>query len=97
MHVISKTALITFWEIHADAEDPLKAWYDHVKRVSWQSPTDVQRDYGDAVILPDNRAVFHIRGNHYRLVVRMNYATRSIYIRFVGTHAEYDRIDARKI
>jgi mRNA interferase HigB len=97
MHIISKKTLVVFWEDHADAEGSLKAWYDHVKRLHWQAPADVQKDYGNDVILPDNRAVFNIKGNTYRLVVRFNYTAQSIYIRFVGMHAEYDRIDATKI
>lgn len=97
MRIISKKAIIEFWLRHADAEGPLKAWYDHVKRAHWHTPKDVQRDYGSDAILPDNWAVFNIKGNRYRLVVRINYATQIIYIRFIGTHAEYDRVDITKI
>lgn len=97
MHIISKKAIVEFWLQHADAEGPLKAWYDHVKRAHWQTPADIQKDYGADVILPDNRAVFNIKGNRYRLVIRVNYAAQSIYIRFIGTHAEYDRVGVTKI
>jgi len=97
MHIISRKKLVEFWEQHADAEGSLKAWYYHAKRAQWLTPADVQKDYGDDAILPDNRAVFNIKGNQYRLVVRFNYAAQSIYIRFVGTHAEYNRIDATNI
>ncbi len=97
MHIISKKAVVEFWQSHADAEGPLKAWYDHVKRVHWQTPADVQKDYGTDLILPDNRAVFNIKGNRYRLVVRINYAAQSVYIRFIGSHAEYDQVNVTKI
>ena len=97
MHIISKKPLSEFWEQHADAEGPLKAWYDHAKRAQWLTPADVQKDFGDEAILPDNRAVFNIKGNRYRLIVRFNFTTHRIYIRWLGTHAEYDRIDVAKI
>jgi len=97
MHIISKKAIVEFWLQHADAEGPLKAWYDHARQARWQTPADIQKDYGSDVILPDNRAVFNIKGNRYRLVVRINYAAQSMYIRFIGTHAEYDRVDVTKI
>jgi mRNA interferase HigB len=96
VHIISKKAIIEFWLQHADAEGPLKAWYDHVKRAHWQTPADIQKDYGAGVVLPDNRAVFNIKGNRYRLVVRINYTAQSIYIRFIGTHTEYDKVDVTK-
>jgi mRNA interferase HigB len=97
MRIIAKKRLSEFWEQNRDAEGPLKAWQDHVKRARWFTPADVQRDYGNGVILPDNRAVFNIKGNKYRLVVRFNYGAQSIYIRFIGTHAEYDRINVKRI
>jgi mRNA interferase HigB len=89
--------MVAFWSQHAEAEGALKAWYDHVKRAHWQTPADIQKDYGMDAILADNRAVFNIKGNRYRLVVRINSGAQSIYIRFIGTHAEYDRVDVKKI
>ena len=97
MHIISKKALVEFWGRYTEAEGPLRAWYDHVKRAQWLTPADVQKDYGDDVVLPGNRAVFNIKGNHYRIVVRINYSAHTVYIRFLGTHAEYDRIDVARI
>jgi mRNA interferase HigB len=97
MRVIAKKTLDEFCRRHAEVESPLRAWYDHVKRANWLTPADVQRDYGSDVILPNNRAVFNIKGNNYRLVVAINYKTRIVFIRFIGTHAEYDDIDARMI
>jgi mRNA interferase HigB len=97
MHIISKKRLVKFWEQYPDAEGPLKAWYDHAKRARWLKPADVQRDYGDDVIQPDKRAVFDIKGNDYRLVVRFNYEAQKIFIRFIGTHAQYDQINVLKV
>jgi mRNA interferase HigB len=97
MRIIDKKRLSEFWELYPDAKGALEAWHDHAKRARWLTPADVQRDYGDDVILPDKRAVFNIKGNKYRLVVRFNYAAQSIYIRFINTHAEYDRINVMRI
>jgi mRNA interferase HigB len=97
MRIIAKKDLVEFWRLHADTQGPLKAWYDYVRQARWQTPADVQRNFGPDVILPDNRAVFNIKGNRYRLVVRINYAAQCVFIRFIGTHAEYDRTDAARI
>ena len=97
MNIISKKTINEFVEKHADARGPLQAWYDFAKHASWTTPQDVQRDFGDDAILPGNRAVFNIKGNRYRLVVSINYRIQRIYILFVGTHKEYDKIDATKI
>ena len=97
MRVIAMRTLREYWEAHASARDPLQAWYDHVCQASWSFPEDLARDYGQDVLLPDQRAVFKIKGNHYRLVVRINYQHQIVFIRFIGTHAEYNRIDVMKI
>ncbi len=97
MRIISRKALKTFWMRHADAQQALQAWYADVKRANWRGPADVKRIYKNASILPNNRVVFNIKGNRYRLVVAVNYPARIVYIRFVGTHAEYDKIDATTI
>ena len=101
MRVISVRALREFWESHkrgAAAEQPLKAWYAEAKTAQWLSPSDVKAVYGHNVsILKDGRAVFDIKGNDYRLVVRINYAFGIVFVRFIGTHAEYDQIDAQTI
>ena len=82
---------------YADAQDPLMAWVRQVKAADWASPAEVRRDIGSASILKDDRAVFNIAGNKYRIVTWINYPYRVVYIRFVGTHAQYDRIDAQTI
>jgi mRNA interferase HigB len=97
MHVISVKTLRQFWEQHAAAEETIKNWYHFVDKASWKSPVDVKRDFPSASILPGNRAVFNLKGNQYRLVVRVNYNVQIVYVRFVGTHAEYNRIDATQV
>jgi mRNA interferase HigB len=80
-----------------DAEGPLQTWYRYTLRADWASPADVKAEFGHASILRDGRVVFNIAGNKYRLVVWINYRRRVVYIRFVGTHAQYDAIDAQTI
>lgn len=97
MRVIAKRTLRNFWEKHADSEHQLKAWYSEAEQADWKSPNDIKEDYPSASILEDNRMVFNIKGNNYRLIVRINYKYGIVWIRFIGTHAEYDKIDATKI
>lgn len=94
MRVIAKSMLRSFWERHPDAEEALQAWYEDAERASWHTPAAIKHRYPNASFLADNRVVFNIRGNHYRLVVHIHYNTQIIFIRFVGTHSQYDRIDA---
>jgi mRNA interferase HigB len=81
----------------ADAREPLMAWFRHVRQADWAKPADVKRDVRSSSILNDGRAVFNIAGNKYRLVVWINYPYRVVYIRFIGTHRQYDAIDAQSI
>jgi mRNA interferase HigB len=97
MRIIARKSLREFWEQHPDAEQTLKAWYHDVKQAEWTSPNDIRQLYATASIIANNRVVFNIRGNHYRLVVAINYAYQVVYIRFVGTHRDYDQIDAATI
>jgi mRNA interferase HigB len=97
MRVISRKKLKVFWERHADAEQPLKAWFHEAKIAHWKSFTDINARYRRADLLPGNRVVFDIKGNTYRLVVHLHFNTRIVFIRFIGTHAAYDRIDATTI
>jgi len=99
MRVISRKILREFWEIPArrDAEQPLKAWLAEAKHASWEKPADVKKKYGNASILRNNRVVFNIAGKKYRLVVKTHYNTGTVYIRFIGTHADYDQIDAENV
>ena len=82
---------------YADAREPVMAWYRQVCAADWATPADVKRDIRTASILKDGRAVFNIAGNKYRIVVWINYPCRVVYIRFIGTHRQYDRIDAQRI
>lgn len=97
MRVISAKLLRDYWAVHADVADAFKAWYAEAEMAQWQSPEDIKRAYPGASILPGNRVIFNIKGNSYRLIVQIHYNTKIVYIRFVGTHAEYDHIDAERI
>ena len=97
MRIIAKKALRDFWERYPDAEEPLLAWYREVEQEDWDSPAKVKDKYRSASIVGKNRVVFNIKGNDYRLVVKINYPHRIVYIRFVGSHAEYDRIDVKEV
>jgi mRNA interferase HigB len=95
MRIISRKLLRRFWEHHPDARQALQAWYADVKHANWQTPTDIKNVYRNASIVGNNRAVFNIKGNKYRLVVVVQYHYGIVYIRFVGTHQEYDILTAR--
>ena len=97
MRIIARRALREFWERHHDAEQPLRAWYHDVQRADWHSPADIKRAYANASIVGDNRAVFNIKGNKYRLVVAINYPYRMCYIRFIGSHQAHNDIDVLSI
>jgi mRNA interferase HigB len=97
MRIISRKTLREFWEKHPDVEQPLRAWYANANQADWQSPNDIKSAYRSASFVANNRVVFNIRGNHYRLVVAVNYPYGILYIRFVGTHKEYDQIDVTTI
>jgi mRNA interferase HigB len=95
--IIAKRTLREFWVKHAAAEQYLKTWYDTARHANWAKPNDVKASYVHASILKNNRIVFNIKGNDFRLVVKFNFERQWAFIRFVGTHAEYDKIDANKI
>lgn len=99
MHVIKRKTLVKFFQRIGcqDAKGSLEAWYYEAKQAQWESPADVKAQYGSAGILKDNRVVFNIAGNKYRLVVRINYDSKTVFVRFIGTHREYDKIDAEVI
>ncbi|MCK6601615.1 MAG: type II toxin-antitoxin system HigB family toxin [Bacteroidetes bacterium] len=97
MRVIAKKTLRDFWDKHADCEQQLKAWFQEAEKAEWKNPNEINLNYPSASILSDNRIVFNIKGNNYRLIVKINYDYQMVWIRFVGTHAEYDKINANKI
>ncbi len=97
MRVISKKMLREFWEKNSDAQQSLQAWFNDARKSNWRRPADIKKNYKTASILPDNRIVFNIKGNTYRLVVAINYAYETVYIRFIGHHSDYDKIDSTKV
>ena len=97
MKVIAISSLRRFWVRHPDAEQPLKAWYDEARHAAWKAPRDIKNHYASASFVGHNRVVFNIKGNDYRLIVAVAYRFQAIYIKFVGTHAEYDRVDAATV
>lgn len=99
MRVISVRKLKEFWENpdHTDSQQPLRAWYAEAKVAKWQSSADIRVKYGSASFVGNNRVVFNIKGNKYRLIVAIKYDFQIVYVRFIGTHKQYDEIDARSI
>lgn len=97
MRVIALATLRLFWIRHPNAEQPLRAWLDEARQARWKSPQDVKSRYGSASFIGRNRVVFNIKGNDYRLVVAVAYRFQAVYIKFVGSHADYDRIDATTV
>jgi len=95
--IFSKSTLREFWETYTDSEQYLKTWYDTAMNSDWKTPNDVKQTYANASILKNCRIVFNIKGNSYRLVVKFNFEKQWIFIRFIGTHVEYDEIDADNI
>jgi len=97
LRVIAKKVLRQFWTKNPDCEQQLKSWFREAEKADWQSPNQIKKDYPSASILENNRVVFNIKGNHYRIIVRINYSYEMVWIRFIGTHSQYDKIDATKI
>ncbi len=99
MRVIARKILRDFWEkpAYADAEQPLKAWFKLAEEGDWAKPSEVKKALGNASIVADNRVAFNIAGNKYRLVAKINYPYRVLYIRFIGTHRQYDAIDVTEV
>lgn len=99
MRIISRKALRDFWDNpkYMDSEQPLKAWYDEVLNATWKTPSEIKAQYKNASILKDSRVVFNIHGNTYRLIIKVHYRFGVVYIRFIGTHKEYDKINANEV
>lgn len=95
MHVISRTRLIDFWIKHPDSEIPLKVWFKKVKQARWKGKNELKKDFPSADYVGNDRVVFDIKGNKYRIVVLVFFSGQKMFIRFVGTHSEYDKIDAK--
>ena len=97
MHIVAVRFLRAFWEQNPDAEQPLKCWVDEAKNANWSQPAQIKEKYRSASILKNKRVVFNIKGNDYRLVVSVAYHFQAVYVKFIGTHREYDAIDAETI
>ncbi len=95
--IFAKSTLREYWLIHPDSEQYLKTWYDTAMSSDWKTPNDVKQTYANASILKDNRIVFNIKGNSFRLVAKFNFEKQWIFIRFIGTHTAYNKIDANTI
>ena len=102
MQVLSKKALRDYWEAYQGADQPaleqaLKSWYREVKKVQWNNANELKQKYRSASVLQNGRVVFNICGNKFRLIVGVNYSVKVVYIKWVGTHTEYDDIDAEEV
>ncbi len=97
MNVISKRTLVKFYERHPQAKTPLEVWHADARKAEWQSPEDIKAIYASASFIADNRVVFNIKGNDYRLIVHIDYKRKIVRIKFIGTHSEYDKIDAVEV
>lgn len=97
MRVIAKSTLKKFWTKHNDSESALKSWYSEVANSKWKSAQEIKNEYPSASFLINNRVIFNIKGNKYRLIVKINYDYGILWIRFIGTHSEYDKINANTI
>lgn len=97
MRIIAVSHLRDFWAKNPDAEQALKAWVDEIKKATWSQPVDIKAQYRNASILKGRRVVFNIKGNNYRLVISVAYRFQAVYVKFIGTHAEYDGVDAETV
>lgn len=97
MRVIARKYLVKFWEGHRNAEQPLRAWYDEAINAQWTTPQVIKNSYRNASFIGNNRVVFNIKGNDYRLIVAVAYQYGAVYIKFIGTHAAYDGINAKTV
>lgn len=99
MRVIAVSTLKEFWEKpeYQDAEVPLRAWYEEMEKGNWKTPAEIKAQYANASVLKDRRVVFNIKGNDYRVIVSVAYRFQAMYVKFVGTHKQYDEIDAQTV
>lgn len=97
MRVIAISTVRAFWERHPDAEQPLKAWYQEATNAVWTQPADIKLRYRSASVLKNRRVVFNIKCNDYRLIVAVAYTLQIVYVKFVGSHKQYDAVDAQTV
>jgi mRNA interferase HigB len=97
MRIVAKRTLREFWERYPEAQGPLEAWYAEVSRSVWTTPQQIKAQFGSASILKGGRAVFNIGGNKFRLIVSLDYGRQACFVKFIGTHLQYDAIDAERV
>ena len=98
MQVIALRTLKQFWNLHPQAETPLRIWYAQATQAAWTTPQDIKRDYGASVdFVGDNRIIFDIAGNKYRLIVHVSYLYKRVLVKFIGTHTQYDKINPETV
>ncbi len=97
MRIIAKRRLKEFWKLHNDAEQPLRSWYDIAKKENWANFNEIKSQFRNASIVGNDRIVFNIKGNNYRLVIKIDFNWKAMFIKFIGTHKEYDKIDIRNL
>ena len=97
MNIISRSLIVQFYQKYPDAKTALEVWYSDVKKSIWLTPNDIKRVYADASFIADNRVIFNIKGNHYRLIVHIDYLRKFVRVKFIGTHAQYDKINIEEI
>ena len=99
MHIVSRAILVSFYSqpAHADAREAIEAWFAIAQKAQWRSPAEVKAQFGNASIVGNNRVVFNIKGNDYRLIVAFAYRMQWAYVKFIGTHAQYDAVDAATV
>ena len=97
MRIIALSTLRDFWRKHPSAQVPLQNWYAEASRATWKSPADIKQAHRNASFVAGDRVVFNIKGNDYRLIVAMRYRSQIMYVRFIGTHREYDKVDAATV
>lgn len=97
MRIISRKTLIEFWKKHPNSEHPLRAWFDEVKKFNWNNHNDVKKHYKSVSIISGKRLIFNIKGNDYRLIVEIEYKLKIVFIVWIGTHKDYDKINVKEI
>jgi len=97
VHVISKKTLVEYYEKHNETKSQLETWYHEVKNAKWKNPQEIKQKYASTSIIGGNKVVFNIKGNKYRLVTKINYRMKIVYIKFIGTHKEYDKINVEEM
>jgi mRNA interferase HigB len=97
MRIFSKRTLRIFWEEHPDAKEPLKSWFEEIEKAQWKSFNELKSEFGNCSLVGNNRVVFNIKGNKYRLIVLINFVQKKVFIKFIGTHKEYNTVNAKNI